>query len=106
MTTENKTYTIVRLEINRLMRIKGQLEIIPKGNTVTLCGDNKAGKSSIINAIAAALGGKEYVPEMPIHEGESKGHVICDLNDLVVTRRFSASGGSTLTTYSAPVRLP
>jgi len=96
MTTENVTYQIVRLEINRLMRIKGSLEIIPKGNTVTLCGDNKAGKSSIINAIAAALGGKEYVPEMPIHEGASKGHVICDLDNLIVTRRFSASGGSNL----------
>ncbi len=43
------------------------LEIDDAGSVVTLSGDNGSGKSSVLQAIGAALGGKAYQPERPVH---------------------------------------
>jgi recombinational DNA repair ATPase RecF len=87
---------IVRLEVSRVKRIKGTVEIVPNGNIVTLTGKNRQGKSSCLDAIAMALGGKDCVPDQPINDKASKAHIIADLHDIVVTRKFTSSG-STLT---------
>lgn len=87
---------IVRLEVCNVMRISGTAEIIPNGDTVILTGHNGAGKSSFLNAIAMLFGGASEIPERPIHDGTSKAHILADLHDLVVTRRFSAAGAPSL----------
>jgi hypothetical protein len=89
--------TIVRLEVNRIQKIKGTLEIVPSGATVTLSGKNKAGKSSVLQAICMALGGKDCVTDLPINDKSNKAHVILETQSLVITRKFTASGGTTLT---------
>lgn len=87
---------IIRLEASNIKKIKA-VEIVPNGNVVTITGKNDSGKTSTLDAIAYALGGKDFVCERPIREGTSKAHVTCDLGELVVTRKFTAAGGSTLT---------
>ena len=72
------------------------VEITPDGNVVTLAGDNGAGKSSVLDAIVAALAGKGQVDPKPVREGAEKAEIVCHLPGLVVTRRFTAGGGSSL----------
>lgn len=91
---------IIRFEANNLMRLQA-VEITPNGHMVVIGGKNAQGKTSVLNAIAMALGGKNEVPERPIREGQSNGHVIVETPEFTVIRRFSASGGSSLEVRNA-----
>ncbi len=64
------------------------VEITPDGNLVTIGGKNGAGKSSVLNSIAMALGGKDLVPAEPIRAGESAARIDLDLGEFTVTRKF------------------
>ena len=79
---------IVKLEASNVKRIKA-VSITPDGNVITIGGKNRAGKSSVLDTIAFALGGKELIPEEPIRTGESEAVVKVDLGDLLVTRKFT-----------------
>ena len=106
--TERKPMHIVRLEASNIKKLKA-IEILPNGRVVTISGKNGAGKSSVLDSITFALGGKDKVCERPIRDGQSKAHVVCELSDLIVTRKFTAAGGSTLTVTTrdgSPVKSP
>lgn len=71
------------------------VEITPDGNVVVISGKNAAGKSSVLDAIEAALcGGK--MPKKPIKEGEVRAKVEVNMGPYKVTRKFFGSN-STLT---------
>lgn len=83
---------IVRLEAESFKRLKA-VEIHPDGAVVTLRGNNGAGKSSVLDAIQAALGGEKACPEVPIHRGADGARVVLETDDgLVVERRWTAGG--------------
>ena len=65
------------------------VEITPKGNVVKITGKNANGKTSVLNSIWMALGGKDVVPDKPSKDGEEKGSIVVDLGDIVVTRKFT-----------------
>lgn len=90
---------IVKLQAEHFKRLK-VVEITPAGDIVTLAGKNGAGKSSVIDAIFAALAGKEATPAKPIQRGQTKARITLDLGDLVVTRRFTEKD-STVTVEAA-----
>lgn len=73
------------------------VEIKPTGDVVVLAGDNEAGKSSVLDAVAMALGGKALIPAKPIRDGQTSAKVRVDLGDYIVTRTFTAAGGGSLT---------
>jgi DNA repair exonuclease SbcCD ATPase subunit len=92
---------IVRLESTNYKRLKA-VEIAPDpgGNLVIVAGKNGQGKSSILDSITAALGGvNAKTTPKPIRDGEERAEIILETEDLIVTRRFTASG-STLTVKS------
>lgn len=91
---------IVKLEAQNVKRLKA-VEIRPDGNTVVIGGRNGQGKSSVLDCIAYALGGKDVVCQQPVRSGESKAKVVCQLDDMIVTRTFTDSGGGTLTVTNA-----
>jgi DNA repair exonuclease SbcCD ATPase subunit len=78
---------IVRLSAENIKRLTA-VEISPEGTLVTITGKNGAGKSSVLDSIAYALGGKELVPAEPIRRGELSARVTVDLGEFVVTRTF------------------
>lgn len=72
----------------------------PDGNLVIVAGKNGQGKSSILDSITAALGGvNAKTTPKPIRDGEERAEIVLETEDLIVTRRFTASG-STLTVKS------
>lgn len=84
---------IIRLTAENFMRLKA-ISISPSGDMVYITGANGEGKSSILNAICAALNWRDVsgqIPE-PIHQGEKKAVVSLDLGDMTITRTWTPSG--------------
>lgn len=93
---------VIRLQAENFKKLKA-VDISPKGNIVQITGANEQGKTSVIDAIWAALQnaemGKATGTTHPIREGEKKAVVTLDLGDLVVSRKWNESG-STVTVES------
>lgn len=90
---------IVRLSAHDVLRLSA-VEITPTGNVVTIGGRNASGKSSILNCIQMALGGKRVTPQKPIREGAEEASIVLDLGDIIVERIITADGGDRLTVRS------
>lgn len=84
---------IVSLKAENVKRLKA-VEITPDGDVVRITGRNAQGKSSVLDAIAMALGGKELCPTEPIRRGQEAAAVSIDMGELRVTRRFNAKGST------------
>ncbi len=92
---------------------KGLDEVVirPNGNLVLICGRNGQGKSSVLDAMWAALQGAKAAREVdkPIRDGQSKAIVRLEISDetgrvkYLVTRRWTKNDGGTLT-VEAPDR--
>jgi hypothetical protein len=79
---------IVYLQAENVKRLKA-VRIRPDKTLVRIEGQNAAGKSSVLDAIAAALGGSKWNPDKPIREGAKKAKVVVDLDEIVVTRHWT-----------------
>lgn len=90
---------ILRLEAENFKRLRA-VQIDPRGDLVLVTGRNAQGKSTVLDAISAALSGAGACPADPIRHGEASAQIRLDLGDVVVTRRFTP-GGSTLTLTNA-----
>jgi predicted nucleic acid-binding Zn-ribbon protein len=92
---------IIRLESTNYKRLKAvEIAPDPDGNLVIVAGKNGQGKTSILDSITAALGGvSAKTTPKPIRDGEERAEIILETEDLIVSRRFTASG-STLTVKS------
>jgi DNA repair exonuclease SbcCD ATPase subunit len=86
---------IIELRAENFKRLSA-VRITPDGGLVQITGRNGAGKTSVLDAIAAALGGKDAVPGKPIRAGAERAEVRVDLGDLIVTRRFTGDDKSSL----------
>jgi len=82
---------IVKFYAENIKRLKA-VEITPDGNTVILSGKNEQGKTTVLDSIWWALGGAKDIQEEPIRQGETRGLIKLDLGDMIVIRKFSASG--------------
>jgi DNA repair exonuclease SbcCD ATPase subunit len=65
------------------------IEITPVDNLVMITGSNGVGKSSILDAITAALCGGREIPAVPIKKGSDKGKIVIDLGEFTITRSFT-----------------
>ncbi len=90
---------IIALSASNVKRLKA-VEIKPDGSVVIVGGKNGAGKSSVLDSIAYALGGTKLCPGEPIRRGEKSASVTVDLGEYVVERSFTAKG-SRLTVKNA-----
>lgn len=87
---------ITKLFAENVKRLQA-VEITPGGDVVVLAGDNGAGKSSVLDAIAMTLGGKELVCSKPVRSGQDRAKSVVELsNGLVVTRTYTAGGTTSL----------
>jgi len=78
---------ILKLMAENFKRLSA-VEITPDGNVVVISGKNEAGKSSVLDAIEAALCGGRNLPKQPIKRGEHRAKVVVDMGEYIVTRKF------------------
>lgn len=90
---------ILQLQAENFKRLVA-VEITPKGDVVQITGANAQGKTSVIDAIWAALGGASHIQAQPIRKGQNKARIKLDLGEIIVTRTFTEKG-STLTVENA-----
>lgn len=86
---------ITRLQAENFKKLRA-VEIVPgEGSVVPIRGRNAQGKTSVLDAIQAALGGKAVMPSRPVRAGEEAGAIRLELDQgaLVVRRTFDAEGG-------------
>lgn len=92
---------IIRLQAENIKRIKA-IRIDPEGHMVVVGGKNGQGKSSALDAIWYALGGKGSLPSEPLRKGTEKGFSKLTLDTgLVITRRITKKGTTTLKVETA-----
>ena len=83
-----QTYRISNLQIENIKKIK-VVDITPAKDLVVIEGENKAGKTSIMDSISYLLGGKILIPEQPIRAGEKEGFAKAKIGDFEVQRKWS-----------------
>lgn len=86
---------IIKLTAENIKKLKA-VEISPTGALVQVTGPNGSGKSSVLDCIFYALAGTSEIPSKVVREGEERAYVKLDLGDMVVTRKFTAAGGTSL----------
>jgi len=79
---------IVSLDIENIKRLSAVFITTDGDPVVQITGKNMAGKSSVLDAISMALGGKRLCPAEPLRRGQNTGHIEVNLGDYIVTRRF------------------
>ena len=84
---------IIKLKAENVKRLEA-VTITPDGNLVVIGGRNAQGKTSVLDSITYALAGALSHPDRPIRDGEDKAKIVCELDDLIVTRTFTPKGGS------------
>lgn len=86
---------IISLESSNLKKLVA-VKITPAGHMVCIGGDNGAGKSSVLDSIAMAIGGLGEAPSVPVRTGAAKATIQVDLGEIIVKRTFTAGGSSSL----------
>lgn len=86
------------------------VELIPgQVGLILIGGENDAGKSSVLDALAVAVGGGKLMPERPVRIGEEQAVLECQIDDvdgrkLSVRRTVKADGGGSLEVRDAEGR--
>ena len=104
--TNNNPLTVVGLQVENFKRVQAvNISPDPEQPIVAISGKNAQGKSSVIDAIWAALAGAAATrgtkTTKPVKDGADKATVRVDLGDLIVTRTWNKAGKSTLTVTNA-----
>ncbi len=93
----NSKYELIELQAENFKRLRA-VRIHPKPGAITaIVGKNGSGKTSTLDALEAALGGKLSCPKLPIRIGEKSARIIADLKEIIVERTFDEDGSSKVT---------
>jgi len=86
---------ILQLTAENVKKLK-VVDITPSDNFVQVTGPNGSGKTSVLDSIWWALGGKDGIQSVPIRKGADKARIRLNLGSIVVERKFTPNG-TTLT---------
>ncbi len=70
------------------------IRISPKGAMTVVSGRNGEGKSSVLDSILYAFGGKDAFPEKPVREGEERADIEVVLDSGLVVKRYVTTAGT------------
>lgn len=82
---------ILKLTANNFLNLRA-IELSPNGESLILSGKNGAGKTSILRAIEAALGGSRKSPQDPIRHGQERAEIVVQTDKWIARRIYTAKG--------------
>ena len=84
---------ILRLQAENVKRLRA-VDITPKGKVITIGGRNGQGKSSVLDSIAAALGGPKATKDLarPIRTGEDHASATIEIEGYTIERTWTPNG--------------
>jgi DNA repair exonuclease SbcCD ATPase subunit len=88
---------IIELKSSNIKRLKAvEFQIDDSQNVILITGKNAQGKSSVLDSIWYALGGKKAAQDKPIRDGEEKGEIELTMQsekgNYIVKRTFTDKG--------------
>lgn len=87
---------LILLEATNVKRLRA-VSLKPDASMNCVGGKNDQGKTSLLDAIAMALGGGDEIPAMPVRIGEDKATIILGTDDgYTIKRTFTKAGGTSL----------
>lgn len=92
--TENGNgFRVIRLQASNVKALKA-VDVTPNPDSplVVIGGNNGQGKTSVLDSIMYALGGKDAVCADPLRHGQKKGQIVVDLGKYTATRKFTPTG--------------
>lgn len=91
--SEDKAVTIASLEVENVTKIKAVAIKPERAGLTVIGGRNAQGKTSVLDAICWALGGKKYEPDRPRRDGSvSDPHLRVELSNGIVAERSGKNG--------------
>ena len=88
-----KQYRLVELRAENFKKLKA-VSVKFDGSILKVNGRNGQGKSSLLDAVAAAIGGKDAFPAEPVRKGQDKAEIFLDFGGLKLTRKiWNKDGG-------------
>lgn len=96
MTDQTEKYRIIEFRGENVLRLS-VVQVTPEGNLIIISGANKQGKTSVMNLLWMALGGKNAEPEKPIHNGKHTARIEVKIGHgsdvkLIAERTFTDKG--------------
>jgi len=82
---------VKRLLISNIKGVR-RIEIIDPSDVVVLSGKNGQGKSTVLDSIRFAVGGKSTIDDKPLRNGEELGQIVLETEELIISRMFDADG--------------
>ena len=89
---------VTKLSVSNVLRLNA-IEITPDpdGNLIIIGGENEQGKTSVLDSIFWAMGGRKAKHSQPLKRGAKKGFSTVELdNGIVVTKTINSKGNITL----------
>jgi DNA repair exonuclease SbcCD ATPase subunit len=91
---------IQSITVDNIKRIS-HAEVTPGTHLFVVGGKNEQGKSTLLDAVEMAFGGRRVMPAQPIREGSESAEIIVQLDDgYRVRQRHTASGVTTTLTHT------
>lgn len=84
---ETKTSRIHGLEAEHIKKLR-HVKVVFKKNATRVVGENTHGKTTFINLVQWALGGKDSLPEEVITKGETEGLIRMPFDEFILERKF------------------
>ncbi|MBW2637225.1 MAG: AAA family ATPase, partial [Deltaproteobacteria bacterium] len=100
---------IVQLSSENILRLNA-VKITPDGNLIVVGGKNAQGKTSVLDSIWLAMGGKKAKHTEPLKKGTKKGKIVVKVSNgpegqgrsprsITVTRTYTPKGSTLTVTY-------
>lgn len=87
-----KNYRLVELRAENFRKLKA-VRIKIDGSVLQVGGRNQQGKSSLLDVVAAGIGGKDAFPATPIRKGASSAEIMLNFGGLKLTRTITPKDG-------------
>lgn len=92
-----KHLRVVSLQTSNYKKIRAvRVDPDPSENVILIGGEIDNGKSSLLDSMLDALGGRDSSPDVPVRKGMKKSETVIDLGDITCRLRHTAAGGREL----------